>query len=164
MFLLSEVPLLLVLASTPKPTVIHDHDTPALQSVTACGAISRAEIQRVVGRTLDPGRESRVVDQSTCDYSSKTGKVMITIQRLREKLDIPAEVESLKTAIPEATVRPVRGIGTCAFFLDIADAGTQLHIIREDRDYVLVSILGFGDAGHVSAAAERIARTILERL
>jgi hypothetical protein len=48
--------------------------------------------------------------------------------------------------------------------LDIADAGTQLHVIREDREYVMVSILGFGGAGQVSAAAERLAKIALGRL
>jgi hypothetical protein len=162
MFLFSQVLMLLALASTSKPAVLQD--ARPLQSVTACSAISRGEIERSLGRALESGRESRVIDQSTCDYSSGTGQITITLHRLRKRLDFPAEVESLKTAIPRSTVRPVNGIGTRAFFLDIADAGTQLHIIRDDRDYVLISILGFGDAAHVSAAAERIARTILDRL
>jgi hypothetical protein len=55
-------------------------------------------------------------------------------------------------------------LGGVAFFLDIAGAGTQLHFIRGDRDYLMVSILGFGDAGAVSAAAEEIARAALARL
>jgi hypothetical protein len=37
-------------------------------------------------------------------------------------------------------------------------------VIRDDRDYVMVSILGFGDAVAVSAAAERIARAALGRI
>jgi len=42
--------------------------------------------------------------------------------------------------------------------VDIEGAGTQLPVIRDDRDYVMVSILGFGNAAQVSAAAERLAR------
>jgi hypothetical protein len=61
-------------------------------------------------------------------------------------------------------VRVISGLGSTAFFLDIAGAGTQLHVVRDDRDYVMVSILGFGDAAAVSAAAERIVRTALARL
>src|ERR1035441_8754515 len=45
-----------------------------------------------------------------------------------------------------------------------AGAGTQLHVIRDDGDYVMVSILGFGDAAAVSAAAERVARAALGRI
>ena len=51
------------------------------------------------------------------------------------------------------------GESTCDY-----GAGTQLHFIRGDRDYLMVSILGFGDAGAVSAAAEEIARAALARL
>jgi hypothetical protein len=39
-----------------------------------------------------------------------------------------------------------------------------LHVIGDDGDYVIVSILGFGDAAAVSAAAERVARGALERI
>ena len=88
----------------------------------------------------------------------------ITIQRLNAKVDIPTEIESLKTSIPESTVRMISGLGSTAFYLDIAGAGIQLHAIRDDRDYVIVSILGFGDATSVSAAAERLVRTALGRI
>ena len=56
------------------------------------------------------------------------------------------------------------GFGGTAFFLDIAGAGTQLHIVRGDRNYLLVSVLGFGEAARVSRAAERMARKALGRL
>jgi hypothetical protein len=38
-----------------------------------------------------------------------------------------------------------------------------LHVIGDDGDYVIVSILGFGDAAAVSAA-ERVARGALGRI
>jgi hypothetical protein len=50
------------------------------------------------------------------------------------------------------------------FYLDIAGAGTQLHVIREEREYVMISILGLGDATQVSAAAQRLAKIALGRL
>mgnify|MGYP003694743551 CR=1 FL=1 len=54
---------------------------------------------------------------------------------------------------------PSRDWAALAFFLDIAERGHGLHAMRDDRDhYVMVSILGFGDAS-VPAAAERLART-----
>ena len=40
----------------------------------------------------------------------------------------------------------------------------SIDIPAGDRDYVMVSILGFGDAAVVSAAAERIARVALGRM
>jgi hypothetical protein len=66
--------------------------------------------------------------------------------------------------IPDSSARVIAGLGSTAFFLDIAGAGTQLHAIRDDRDYVMVSILGFGDAPAVSGAAERLARAALGRI
>jgi hypothetical protein len=39
-----------------------------------------------------------------------------------------------------------------------------LQVIRDDRDYVMVSIPGFGDAATVSAAAERVARAAIGRI
>ena len=92
------------------------------------------------------------------------GEVSITIPRLKAKLDVAAEIESLKRSIEDCSVRMISGLGGTAFFLDIASAGTQLHVIRDDRDYAMVSIVGFGDAAQVSAAAERVARAALGRI
>ena len=49
------------------------------------------------------------------------------------------------------------------FYLDVAGAGTQLHVIR-GRDYLMISILGFGDAAQVSNAADRLAKIALRRI
>ena len=126
--------------------------------------MTAADLERALGRRFGPGHEESRGGESTCDYGAGNGQVSITIQRLRVKLDIPAEIESLKKSIEDSSVRMASGLGSAAFYLDIAGAGTQLHVVREDRDYVMVSILGFGDAPQVSAAAERIARAALGRI
>jgi hypothetical protein len=126
--------------------------------------VTAADLERALGRRFGRGQEEGHGAESTCDYGAGNGQVSITIQRLSAKLDIPAEIESLKNSIAESTVRMISGLGSTAFFLDIAGAGTQLHVIRDDRDYVMVSILGFGDAAQVSAAAERMARAALGRI
>jgi hypothetical protein len=90
--------------------------------------------------------------------------VSITVERLPSAPDMAMELDSLRTALPASTVRPAHGVGTQAFFLDIPNAGTQLHIIRGEHDHVMISVLGFGDAAQVSAAAERLARKALSRL
>ena len=120
------------------------------------GARARAPVRR--------GQEESHGAESTCDYGAGNGQVSITIQHLSAKLDIPAEIESLKKSIEDSSVRMISGLGSTAFYLDIAGAGTQLHVIRDDRDYVMVSILGFGDAPQVSAAAEHMARAALGRI
>jgi hypothetical protein len=92
------------------------------------------------------------------------GQVTVTIQRLAREVDMEAEMQNLKEAIPGSTVRPASGVGTKAFYLDIPDAGTQLHVIRGTRDHLLISVLGFGSAAEVSSAAARLARAALDRL
>ena len=130
----------------------------------ACSAVTAADMQHALGRRFGPGQETSLGSDSTCDYGAGNGLVSITVMRLREKLDIPAEIESMKKTLEGSSVRMVSDLGSTAFFLDIAGAGTQLHVIRNDRDYVMVSILGFGAPSAVSAAAERIARADLARI
>ena len=135
-----------------------------IKAVTACLAVTRADLEQALGRSFSAGKEETSGAESSCDYAADGGQVTIMIHRLTDALDMPAELASLKSAIPGASLREVAGIGTRAFFLDIGDAGTQLHVIRGNRDYLLVSILGFGDATRVSAAAEKMARKALDRL
>jgi hypothetical protein len=134
------------------------------RTLGACSAVTQADLERALGRRFGRGQEESRGAESTCDYGAGNGQVSITIQRLNAKVDIGVEIESLKKSIPDSSVRMITGFGGAAFFLDIAGAGTQLHVIRDDRDYVMVSILGFGDAVAVSAAAERIARAALGRI
>ena len=134
------------------------------RAASACVAVTRADVEQALGRAVTGGQGQAEGVESTCDFAGGDGQVTVTIERLPAKLDLPAEMRSLKEQFPEARVREATGIGTRAFFLDIEGAGTQLHVIRGDREYLLVSVLGFGDAAHVSAAAEQIARKALDRL
>jgi hypothetical protein len=154
--------LLFATAVSTKPAV-----TPRLapsRALGACSAVTAADLERALGRRFGHGREESHGAESTCDYGAGNGQVSITIQRLNAKLDIPAEIESLTQSIEDSSVRMISGLGSTAFFLDIASVGTQLHVVRDDRDYVMVSILGFGNAAAVSAAAERVARAALGRI
>ena len=134
------------------------------KAMGACSAVTTADLENALGRSFGRGQEESHGSESTCDYGAGNGQVSITIQRLRAKLDMPAEIASLKQTIEHSSVRMISGLGSAAFYLDIAGAGTQLYVIRDDRDYVMVSILGFGDAEAVSAAAERMARAALGRI
>jgi hypothetical protein len=143
-------------AAAPRPA--------ASKAPGACSAVTADDLERALGRPFRRGQEESHGAESTCDYGAGNGQVSITIQRLQAKPDIAVEIAGLKESIPESTVRMVGGFGGVAFFLDIEGAGTQLHVIRDDRDYVMVSILGFGDATQVSAAAERVVRAALGRI
>jgi len=154
--------LLFAAAAATRPAVV-SRPAPS-KALGACSAVTAADLERALGRRFASGQEENHGAESTCDYGAGNGQVSITIQRLNAKVDTSAEIENLKKAIPESTVRMLSGLGSVAFFLDVAGAGTQLHAIRDDRDYVMVSILGFGDAAAVSTAAERLARAALGRI
>ena len=134
------------------------------KALGACSAVTAADLEAALGRRFGRGQEESHGAESTCDYGAGKGQVSITIQRLGAKPDLAVEIASLKQSIPESSVRMAPSLGSAAFFLDVAGAGTQLHVIRDGRDYLMVSILGFGDAGQVSPAAERIARAALGRI
>jgi hypothetical protein len=154
---------LLFAAAVSKAPAVVSRPAPS-KALGACSAVTAADLEHALGRRFGHGREESHGAESTCDYGAGNGQVSITVQRLKAKLDIATEIESLKTSIPQSTVRMISGLGSTAFYLDIAGAGTQLHAIRDDRDYVMISILGFGDAASVSPAAERLARVALGRI
>ena len=129
----------------------------------ACSLVTAADVRQALGRPVSKGAPSREGSQSTCDYDGGSGQVTVTVQRLAAPLDLRAEVASLKVGIPEGSLREAPGIPARAFFLDIPGAGTQLYVIRGDTDFILVSVLGFGEATQVSAAAESLARKALAR-
>jgi hypothetical protein len=132
----------------------------------ACAVVTRADVEQALGRPVGWGKEDPSEDSSSCDYAAGSGIVTITVQRVRARLDVHAEAASLQRAIPEGRLREAHietAAETSAFYLDIEGAGTQLHVIRGGHDYVLVSVLGFGEPDRVSRVAERIARKALER-
>ena len=132
--------------------------------VTACAAVTQAEIEQALDTSVAAGAEETDGPESNCNYAGPGRLVTVSIRRTSAKLDLSAEIASLKQAIPEGIVRNAPGIGTRAFFMDIAGAGVQLHVIRGERDAVMISILGFGEASQVSAAAEGLARKALARM
>jgi hypothetical protein len=153
--------LLAAAAITPPKATLQPSPTKALG---ACSAVTAADLEQMLGRRFGRGREENHGAESTCDYGAGNGQVSITIQRLSAKVDIAAEIESMRKSIENSSVRMVSLPGSAAFFLDIAGAGTQLHLIRGDRDYLMISILGFGEAPAVSAAAESLAHLALGRI
>jgi hypothetical protein len=143
-------------AATPSPS--------PTKAIGACTAVTSRDLERALGRQFGHGQEDTRGSESTCDYGTGNGQVSIVIMRLNEKLDLRAEIASIQRTVENAKVRMAPEFGTTAFFLDIDGAGTQLHVVRGERDYVMVSILGFGEAPTVSAAATRVAKAALGRL
>jgi hypothetical protein len=136
--------------------------SPARQ-LTACSIVTKADVEQAIGLSVSDGTEEIQGKSSTCDYGTKTGLISITIQKLTNKPDLKNEILALKKEIPEGVVRDAPGFPE-AFYLDIPDAGTQLHIVNGGFQHLMISILGFGDASEVSGVAVRIARKAMSRL
>ena len=103
------------------------------KAVGACSAVTLADLERALGRRFGRGQEESRGGESTCDYGAGKGQVSITIQRLNEKVDVGAEIESLKKSIPDSSVRMISVLGGVAFFLDIAGRG---------RNYISFGAIG----------------------
>lgn len=134
--------------------------------VTACAIVTKADVEQAIRRVVNEGTEEIDGQASTCEYSTKTGLISITLQRLTAKPNLPREVIALKKEIPEGVVREAPDFRE-AFYFDVPDAGTQLHVINGSDGsltHLMISILGFGNASEVSGAAAQIARKAMSRL
>jgi hypothetical protein len=121
-------------------------------------------VEQALGRVVNHGREELQDARSTCDFTGRQGLVTITMQRSSVRLDLSRELTSLKAALPGAHISESRVINGIAYYVDIPGAGAQLHIVRDERDYVMVSVLGFGSASEVHDAAKKLALKALARL
>jgi hypothetical protein len=160
------LPLLLLLLSSHSANTGHTaaQREPSLPAtVTACRAITRAEVIEALGRTVNDGSETTAGAESSCDYATAHGLVSLVIERVDGMPNLRTEMDSMKKLVPEASFRTAEGIGARAFFVDIPGAGTQLHILGE-HECLLVSVLGFGEPAEVASVAEKIARKALARL
>jgi hypothetical protein len=124
--------------------------------------VTRFDVELALGRSVGKPEADTTANGSTCDYASGRGRVTVTLQRLDRAPSISEESAALEREIEGALTRPAPAFGPAAFFLDIAGAGTQLHVIR-GREYLLISVLGFGEAAQVAPAAAKIARAAMSR-
>lgn len=154
------VPLLLAAAAAHTSALPPSRT--AGKAVTACLAVTRSDVQLALGRAVGKPEAQGSATSATCDYATGRGRVTITLQHLDRDPDIATEITVLEREIEGARARPAPGFGPQAFFLDIANAGVQLHVIR-GRDYLMVSALGFGEAPQVSPAVAQMARAAMAR-
>jgi hypothetical protein len=82
--------------------------------------------------------------------------VSVAIRRLEIPIDLQAEAAGLKALMEGSTVRTLDDARGRGFYLLIPESGAQLYIVKDDR-FVLISILGFGDAETVYEAARELA-------
>ena len=131
--------------------------------VATCGAVTRDQIEAAVGLLVasEPAEQSRL--SSTCRYSAGDIAIEISIQHLTQSLNLPMELERLRTDIPGSELREVEGLAAHAYAVEIPDAGTQLHVLPGEREYFMVSVLGLDAGHHGFDAAMKIAQAVLKR-
>jgi hypothetical protein len=132
--------------------------------VSACAAVTKTDVFQALGVAVEKDRETVEGPASTCDYYRWHGQVSVTVRSFEKKLNLDPEIAALKESFPDSAIREATGLGARAFFLDIPGAGTQLYVIQGDSSFLMVSILGFGEAAQVSPAAEALARKALGRI
>jgi len=158
---LAAAAFLFAVASTPYPV------TPApaarVRSVSACATATRQELQRDLGAAIDAGKLRQEAGGSTCDFAGERGQISISLHHTVAALDFPGEIANLKAALPEARLVEIPMPGVRALLVDLDESGAQIHVLRNGRDYLLVSVLGFGNANHARAIAEGIAQRALAR-
>lgn len=164
------IPLLSVLLLVPsagslsngRPQVL-----PASHPRTACELITRAGVQQALGRVVASGVGTALsTSESGCEFASREGQVSLSLQHLDAEPDMEVELKNLQKALPGASVCRLTGFGQNAeaWLVDLGDAGVQIHMIHAGRDYVLVSLLGLGNAVLVADSARTIAHQVLASL
>ena len=156
------VPVLLLLLSLVAVTAAERSGS--LIPVPACAAVSRYDVQAALGSAVGKGAEEYGKHHTTCDYAGRNGLVTITIHRLPEPVSLQAQQQDLRSAFPNAEFKTTSIGDAKGFFMHLPKAGTQLHLLCAPNQYVLISILGFGEAHHVANAAESMARKVIDSL
>lgn len=149
--------LFLLAASTPAPKPVMK----PLAPIAACEIVTNAEVRAVFKRPFAKGAG----DASSCEYGALEEQIVaIRMQHVIRKLDVAAEMLTLRKALPMARLRDAKGFSTPAFFMDLPGAGTQLFVIRGDHDFLLVTVLGIGEGKKVGPGAAHLAKIALTRL
>jgi|GEM_PF-3095791 hypothetical protein len=148
---------LFLAASTPPPKPV----SKPLVPISMCDIVTHSEVQQAFKRPFAKGAE----DRTACEYTALDQQVVaIKTQHSNAKIDARAEMLTLRKAFPEGRMRDAKGLPGTAFFLDLPGIGTQLFVIRGDHDFLLVSVMGLGDAKKVAKATAQIAHLALDRL
>jgi len=132
--------------------------------VTACSSITQEQVQNALGRTVGKGVETNGPAQSECDFRGPNGLVTITLHRLAEPVLLDRQQADLRAAFPGASFQPLTLEASRGFAMILPEAGIQLHLPAEPRQYLIVTVLGFGSGATTRTAAEWIAKAVLARI
>ncbi len=155
---------LLLSTSSSAPDAAPAKKAPALAMLSMCEAVPRQRVEEALERRVWLGQWTVRTSPDRCEYEVDGGKVTIRTERTPSKLVPSREFDELRKAFPEARAQEFLLGNTPSMLLELPSAGAQVFAIPSSNQYVLVSILGFGDNEQVSTAARRIAQGALERL
>jgi hypothetical protein len=149
--------LIFLVASTTPPKL----SLKPLTAMSPCEVVTNLEVRQAFKHPFAKGTG----DASSCEYSALDQQVVaIKLHHSTHKIDVQAEMLTLRKAFPDARMRDATGFANPAFFLDHPGIGTQLFVIRGEHDFLLVSVMGLGEAKRVAPGAKQIAKKALERL
>ena len=106
------LPILFFLAaSTPPPRAVVKKSSP----LTPCEVVTNFEVQQAFKRPFAKGSE----DGSSCEFTALEQQVVaVKMQHSIAKIDVQAEMLTLRKAFPDARLRDAKGFASTAFFLD----------------------------------------------
>jgi hypothetical protein len=132
----------------------------------ACTLVSRAEIEEVMGIKFNAGEKASNLQKkgilSTCDYSTAEGGQFSILIRQTTVKYVPGS-EKAEVERSGMKLRYTQGLGSTAFFADMADMGTGLKIFRGDYDFIQITVMGVGSSEKISPNVEKLARILLDR-
>jgi hypothetical protein len=133
---------------------------PSVAVVNVCDAVTRRAVEDAVASYTMRARWD-LLSRERCEYLADEGRVTIRYGHSHQALDVKSELAALKKAFPDSKARMVSTVAAPAILLDIRDSGAQVFAVAGDHDYVMVSILGFGESAHISETAQRLARSAM---
>ena len=136
--------------------------------IDACALLTVDEVAAVLGTAVSPPQnevigagDAGLAAISQCVFTSTaepTKSVSVFVRRSPVADNTP---ESMRKSLSEfgATVQDVSGIGDAALW-----DGTQLHIFKSEKTYVIITVSGFGEGAEALAKAKAVGEKATPRL
>jgi hypothetical protein len=125
---------------------------------SACAVVTQAQVEAAVGNPVAAGVERTGPSHTACEFEGRNGAVTVELHQVAATVTLDQQTEALRQAFPDATFDKVKVGDTPGFAMHIPDTGTQIHLLRADRNYLLISVLGFREC---QQAALGLARKVL---
>lgn len=143
---------------------------PPPSPLDACAIISAAQVDEILGEApgdpivgMNQPGDDRLAQVSQCTWPAQDSErvLSVLIRRTPTDQNTPAAIEQVRETLRTAglTLEDADGPGDVTFW-----TGTELHVFRGQREYVIVGLTGFDDRAAALAGARRAAELILENL